>query len=65
MEASVLPYITDIFALNRVVRREVLEFIRPGGMNKWIILGESCQDFLEFFVMHKTEMKFVNVMKDV
>ena len=46
-------------------RTEVLDLIIPGGMKKWIILSESRQDFLEFFVMQNTEMPCVNFMKDV
>ena len=64
-EEYVLPHVTDVFAMHRVVRREVLEFIRPGGIKRWIILDESCQEFLEFLVMHKTKIQFVNVVKDV
>ena len=64
-EEYVLPHVTAIFAMHRVVRQEVLEFIRPRGMKKWIILDESCQEFLEFLVMHKTKIQFVNVVKDV
>ena len=50
--------------MHRLVEREVLEFIIPGGTKKWIILRELCQEFLEFFVVHKTEMPRFNVVKD-
>ena len=53
-EASVCSHITDVFVMHRVVKREVLEFIRPRGTKNWILLGESCHGFLDFFVMHKT-----------
>ena len=42
-----------------------LEFIRPGGTKRWIILCDLRQDFLEFVVMYKTEIPRVNGMKDV
>ena len=51
--------------MSSVVEREVIEFIIPCGTKKWIILGELHQEFLEFFVMKKTEMPLVNVLKDV
>ena len=38
----VLPHITYVFEMHRVVRLEVLGFIRLGETKKWIILGESC-----------------------
>ena len=40
------PHVTNVFIIIRLVKSEVLEFIRPGGTNKWIVLGESCQDFI-------------------
>ena len=49
--------------MHRLVERELLEFIIPGGTKKWIILLESCQDFLDFVVMYKTEMPDFNGMK--
>ena len=45
---SVLPHITYVFTILRVVRLEVLEFIRPDETKKWIILGKSYQDFPNF-----------------
>ena len=54
-----------VLLICRVVERGVLEFIIPGGMNKWIILRDSRQDFLGFFVMYETEITRVNVVKDV
>ena len=51
--------------MSRVVKPEVLEFIIPCGTNNWILLGDLRQDFLEFFVMNKTENPLVNFAKDV
>ena len=62
---SILPHITYVFTMHRVVRREVLEFIRPGETKKWIILGESCQDFLNFLRYTRLKCKFVNIVNDV
>ena len=53
-QASVRPHITDVFVFFRVVKQKVLDFILPGGTKKWIILCDLLEDFLEFFVMHKT-----------
>ena len=64
-EVSVCPHGTYLFIIHRVVKRGVLEFIRPCGIKKWILLGESRQEFLGFFALHKTEMPLVNVVKDV
>ena len=64
-ELSVHPKVTYVFVMRRVVKREVLEIIIPRGMNNWIILGESRHEFLQFFMMHKTEMPLVNVAKNV
>ena len=50
--------------MRMVSKREVLEFIIPGGMKKLIILRELRQDFIGFLVMHKTEIPLVNVVKD-
>ena len=49
----------------RVVEREVLDFIIPGGTKNWIPLNEFRQDFLNFFVVYKTEMPCVNGVKDL
>ena len=51
--------------MSRVVEREVLESIRLLGTKNWILLGDSRQYFLGFFVMPKTEMPLVNVTKDL
>ena len=48
-----------------IFKREVIEFITPCGTKKWIILRELCQYFLEFVIMHETEMTRVNGVKDV
>ena len=64
-EAHLYPCVTDAFIMCRVVEGEVLEFIIPCGTKSWIILGELCQEFIEFFLMHKTETPLVNVSKDV
>ena len=37
--------------MHRVIEWDALEFIRPGGMNKWILMCELRQEFLEFVVM--------------
>ena len=50
--------------MHRVVEREVLEFIIPGGTKGWILLCGSRQDSLEFLVMYNTGMLGVNCMKD-
>ena len=44
----IFTHITDVLSMHLVVRREVPEFIRPGETKKLIILGESCQNFLDF-----------------
>ena len=62
---SVLSHGTDFFVTCRVVEREFIDLIIPGGTKKWIILRESCQEFLYFFVIHKTEIPHVNVVKYV
>ena len=49
--------------MHRVVKRGVLEFIRPGGTNKWILLCESRQDFPELVVMYENEMPCVNCVQ--
>ena len=51
--------------MHRVVERELLEFIIPGRTNNWILLIESCQDFLDFVVMYEAEMPHANGMKDL
>ena len=51
--------------MHRVVKWDILEFMRPHGTNKWILLFDLRQDFLDFFVMYKTEMSRVNIVKDV
>ena len=63
-QASICPHVMYFFAMFRVVEREVLDFIEPGGMKKWILLCESQQDFTECVVMYETEMPRVNGMKD-
>ena len=62
---SVCPHVPDVFVIIMVVEREVLHFIIPIGKNKWILLHELRQAFLEIFVMYETEMPRVNVVKDV
>ena len=37
----------------------------PCGPKKWILLCGLCQDILNFFVMHKTEMPHINIVRDV
>ena len=51
--------------MHRVVERGVLEFIIPGLTKKWIILRELYQDFLDFFVLYRTEMPRFNVVNDI
>ena len=45
---SVCPQVTDVLVMLRVVKREVLEFVRPGETKNWIFC-ESRQDFIAFF----------------
>ena len=54
---------TDVSVMHKLVEREVLEFLRPGGTKKWVILRDLRQGFLEFFVIQKTEMPLFNVVK--
>ena len=42
------PHITDVFVMRRLVKREILEFIVPGGTNRWVILSWLSQDLLDF-----------------
>ena len=51
--------------MHRVVKWETLEFIRPGGTNKCILLFDLLQYFIEFFVMYETERPCVNGMQNV
>ena len=62
---SVFLHVTDVLVIRSVFRQEVLEFIIPGGTKKWVLLSESCQDFLELVVMGNTEIPLDNSMKDV
>ena len=39
----------DVFIIHRVIKQDVLQFIRPGGTKKCIILYLSRQDFIQFF----------------
>ena len=61
----VLPHVTGILVMIKVVGQELLEFIITFGIKKWIILCGSRKDILEFVVIYKTEMPCVNSMKDV
>ena len=49
--------------MHRVVKWDILEFMRPHGTNKWILLFDLRQDFLDFFVMYETDMPRVNGIK--
>ena len=51
--------------MHRVFKRGVLYFIRSGGTKNWILFGGSRQEFIEFFVMHKTGMSLAKVVKNV
>ena len=51
--------------MSRVVEWDVIELIMPCGTKKWVLLCGSFQEVFKFFVMHKTEMPHVNIMKDV
>ena len=62
---SVRPYATDVFVMRMLVERDVLDFIIYSGTKKWIVLIDSLQYFLEFVVMHETEMPRVNGVKYV
>ena len=64
-KVSVRPYITYFFIMLRVVDLELFEFIIPLLTKNSILLGESRQDFLVFFAMHKTRFPLVNVAKYV
>ena len=64
-EAYIHRHVTDVFVILMLVKREVFEFIIPRGTKNWILLGELRQDFIEVFMMHKTEMPLVNVEKYV
>ena len=59
----VFPHVTDVFLIGSVIKQEILEFIRPGGMKKWILLCELHQEFLEFVVMYDPGISCVNGMK--
>ena len=37
-EAYVLPRVTYVFVMRKLVEREIIQFIRPGGTNNWNIL---------------------------
>ena len=54
-----------VFVMCKLVEQGVLKFIRPGGTKEWILLCDSLQDFLGFFVMYKTKFPHVDGMKDV
>ena len=62
---SVRPYATDVFVMRMLVERDVLDFIIYSGTKNWIVLIDSLQYFLEFVVMHETEMPRVNGVKYV
>ena len=51
--------------MRRLIEWEVLYCTIPGGTKKLILLNETHKDFLDFFVMYKTEMSRVNIVKDV
>ena len=51
--------------MHRVAEREEIDLITPVGTKKWILFRELRQDFLEIFVMQKTEIPRVNVVKYV
>ena len=55
----------DAFVIHRVAEREEIDLITPVGTKKWILFRELRQDFLEIFVMQKTEIPRVNVVKYV
>ena len=40
--------------MRMLVEREIIEFIIPVGTNKYILLRDSCQYFIEVIVMCKT-----------
>ena len=51
---SICKRIKDDFVIHRVIRRDVIEFIRHGGIKKWIQMCESLQDSFEVVIMNKT-----------
>ena len=40
--------------MHKVVERDVLELIIPGGIKKWVFLCELRQDFLEVVAVYET-----------
>ena len=60
---SVRPRVSDTITMHKVVKGDIIEFIRRGGTNKWIMLCESHQDWIEVVVMYETQNPCVNGMK--
>ena len=51
---SVYPHVTYDFLVYRVVEEDLLGFIRPGVTNRWVLMCDLCQPFLEIFDMDET-----------
>ena len=49
--------------MHTVFERGLIEFVRPGGTKKWIVIRELHQDFVEDVIMHDTLISCVNGMK--
>ena len=65
VEAYICPHITDALVMRRLVKQEATEFIIPCDIKKWILLVYLRHYFLEFLMMHKTEIPLVNVANGV
>ena len=59
------PHVTDVFVMYRTVKRMVTDFVIFGVKKRWIILRELRQYSLEFFMMQKTKIALINIVKDV
>ena len=62
-QASVQSYVSNDFVMIKLVKGDILEFIRVGGKKKWVALCESHQYWFEVVAMYDTRMPRVNVMK--
>ena len=51
---SFFLHITGDLVMHKLVEWEVIEFIRPGVTNNWILMCDLRQDFIEFVVLCKT-----------
>ena len=60
---SVHPHVLDDFVTNKVSEVDIHEFIRHVGTEKWILLCDLRQYWLEVVVIYETQMPRVNGMK--